>query len=249
MPNDHIVTSYDKELENLRSSIARMGGLAETQIAGAVDALFKRSAERAEQVVEADKALDDLEIAIERDAISILARRQPMASDLREIVSALKMSSVLERIGDYSKNIAKRVTAINESDNFRIVRTVGDMAHLVQKMLKDVLDAYIDQDAVKAMDVWERDAPVDELYNSLFRELLTKTDTVVLHADFAQRLPRWHLGQFAVEIWKSAPGNQHFGPRARRLKFQSVGDKILKKLPHLSRVRLNHRQPSRRYAG
>jgi phosphate transport system protein len=173
MPNDHIVSSYDKELENLRSSIARMGGLAETQIAGAVDALFKRSAERAEQVVDADKTLDDLEIAIERDAISILARRQPMASDLREIVSALKMSSILERIGDYSKNIAKRVTAINESDNFRIVRTVGDMAHLVQKMLKDVLDAYIDQDAVKAMDVWERDAPVDELYNSLFRELLT----------------------------------------------------------------------------
>jgi phosphate transport system protein len=173
MPNDHIVSSYDKELENLRSSIARMGGLAETQIAGAVDALFKRSAERAEQVVAADKALDDLEIAIERDAISILARRQPMASDLREIVSALKMSSILERIGDYSKNIAKRVTAINESDNFRIVRTVGDMAHLVQKMLKDVLDAYIDQDEVKAMDVWERDAPVDELYNSLFRELLT----------------------------------------------------------------------------
>jgi phosphate transport system protein len=173
MPNDHIVTSYDKELENLRSSIARMGGLAETQIAGAVDALFKRSAERAQQVVEADKALDDLEIAIEKDAISILARRQPMATDLREIVSALKMSSILERIGDYSKNIAKRVTAINETDNFRIVRTVGDMAHLVQKMLKDVLDAYIDQDAVKAMDVWERDAPVDELYNSLFRELLT----------------------------------------------------------------------------
>jgi phosphate transport system protein len=173
MSKDHIVSSYDKELEGLRSSIARMGGLAETQIANAVDALFKRSAERAMQVVEADKALDTLEIAIEKEAVSLLARRQPMASDLREIVSALKMSSVLERIGDYSKNIAKRVTAINETDNFRIVRTVGDMAHTVQKMLKDVLDAYIDQDEVKALDVWERDASVDELYNSLFRELLT----------------------------------------------------------------------------
>lgn len=173
MTNDHIVAAYDKELENLRSSIARMGGLAETQIAGAVDALFKRSAERAAHVVEADNALDALEIAIEKEAISVLARRQPMASDLREIVSALKMSSILERIGDYSKNIAKRVTAINEAENFRIVRTVGDMAHLVQKMLKDVLDAYIDLDEAKALDVWERDAAVDELYNSLFRELLT----------------------------------------------------------------------------
>ncbi|MEN3950706.1 phosphate signaling complex protein PhoU [Iodidimonas sp. SYSU 1G8] len=173
MTNDHIVSAYDKELENLRSSIARMGGLAETQIAGAVDALFKRSAERGAQVVEGDKALDVLEIAIEKEAISVLARRQPMASDLREIVSALKMSSILERIGDYAKNIAKRVTAINEAENFRIVRTVGDMAHLVQKMLKDVLDAYIDLDDAKALDVWERDAAVDELYNSLFRELLT----------------------------------------------------------------------------
>ncbi|MBI1181841.1 MAG: phosphate signaling complex protein PhoU [Alphaproteobacteria bacterium] len=173
MPKDHTVSAYDKELENLRSSIARMGGLAEAQIAGAVDALFKRSSDRSAQVVAADKSLDSLELSIEKDAISLLARRQPMASDLREIVSALKMSSILERIGDYSKNIAKRVGAISDAQNFRVVRTVGDMAHLVQKMLKDVLDAYIDQDEVKALDVWERDTAVDELYNSLFRELLT----------------------------------------------------------------------------
>jgi phosphate transport system protein len=173
MSKDHTVSAYDKELENLRSSIARMGGLAEAQIAGAIDALFKRSADRAAQIVAGDQALDSLEIAIEKDAISILARRQPMASDLREIVSALKMSSILERIGDYAKNIAKRITAISDAQNVRIVRTVGDMAHLVQKMLKDVLDAYIDQDDVKALDVWERDTAVDDLYNSLFRELLT----------------------------------------------------------------------------
>jgi phosphate transport system protein len=173
MSKDHTVSAYDKELENLRSSIARMGGLAEAQIAGSIDALFKRSADRAAQIVAGDQALDSLEIAIEKDAISILARRQPMASDLREIVSALKMSSILERIGDYAKNIAKRITAISDAQNVRIVRTVGDMAHLVQKMLKDVLDAYIDQDDVKALDVWERDTAVDDLYNSLFRELLT----------------------------------------------------------------------------
>ena len=173
MSKDHTVSAYDKELENLRSSIARMGGLAEAQIAGSIDALFKRSADRAAQIVAGDQALDNLEIAIEKDAISILARRQPMASDLREIVSALKMSSILERVGDYAKNIAKRVTAISDAQNVRIVRTVGDMAHLVQKMLKDVLDAYIDQDDAKALDVWERDTAVDDLYNSLFRELLT----------------------------------------------------------------------------
>lgn len=173
MSNDHIVASYDKELEHLRSSIARMGGLAEAQIAGAIDALYKRNADAAARIIEADKELDDLEAQIEKDAISALARRQPMATDLREIVSALKMSNILERVGDYSKNIAKRVSAIAESDNFRVVRTVGDMAHLVQKMLKDALDAYIDLDDAKALDVWERDEAVDELYNSLFRELLT----------------------------------------------------------------------------
>ncbi|MFN3233341.1 MAG: phosphate signaling complex protein PhoU [Alphaproteobacteria bacterium] len=173
MSKDHTVASYDKELEVLRSAIARMGGLAEAQIAGSIDALYKRSEEAAGRVIAADDELDRIELTIEKDAIATLAKRQPMASDLREIVSALKMSSILERIGDYSKNIAKRVSAISESDSVRVVRTVGDMAHIVQKMLKDVLDAYIDLDADKALDVWERDEAVDELYNSLFRELLT----------------------------------------------------------------------------
>ena len=173
MSKDHIVTAYDKELEHLRSSIARMGGLAEAQIAGAIDTLYKRDSEAAAEIIAADLELEDLELKIEKEAITALAKRQPMATDLREIVSALKMSSILERIGDYAKNIAKRVNAISETDNFRVVRTVGDMAHLVQKMLKDVLDAYIDFDDAKALDVWERDAAVDELYNSLFRELLT----------------------------------------------------------------------------
>ncbi len=173
MSKDHTVAAYDKELEVLRSAIARMGGLAEAQIAGSIDALYKRSEEAASQIVRADDELDKIELSIEKDAITLLAKRQPMASDLREVVSALKMSSILERIGDYAKNVAKRVSAITEGDNMRIVRTVGDMAHIVQKMLKDVLDAYIDLDDAKALDVWERDEAVDELYNSLFRELLT----------------------------------------------------------------------------
>ncbi|MDX1580939.1 MAG: phosphate signaling complex protein PhoU [Alphaproteobacteria bacterium] len=173
MSREHIISAYDKELEDLRSKIARMGGLAEAQIAGAVDALYTRSDEKAERVIRADAEIDALEMAVEKEAVAVLARRQPMASDLREIISALKMSSILERIGDYAKNIAKRVTALRDTENIRIVRPVGEMAYLVQKMLKDALDAYIDLDDEKAVEVWHRDEAVDELYNSLFRELLT----------------------------------------------------------------------------
>lgn len=173
MSRDHTVSAYDRELEDLRSTIARMGGLAEAQIAGAVDALYKRDPEAAKLIIAADKELDELEVEVERKAIASVARRQPMADDLREIIGALKMSSELERVGDYAKNIAKRVLAIAEADRVDISRSIADMALIVQKMLKDVLDAYIDHDAAKAVDVWERDESVDELYNSLFRELLT----------------------------------------------------------------------------
>lgn len=173
MPRDHTVSAYDRELEDLRSTIARMGGLAEAHISGAVDALYKRDVEAAKLIIAADKELDGLEVEIERKVIASVVRRQPMANDLREIIGALKMSSELERIGDYAKNIAKRVHAIAEVDRVDISRSIADMAIIVQKMLKDVLDAYIDHDAGKAVDVWERDESVDELYNSLFRELLT----------------------------------------------------------------------------
>ena len=172
MPTDHIVTSYDKELESLRATIARMGGIAENQISAAIDALYKRDQEAAKIVIAADQQLDDLEMQLEHDVITLLAKRQPMAADLRATVSALKMSSDIERIGDYAKNIAKRTEAI-ASGNLRIVRTIGDMALLVQRMLKGLLDAYVEYDADKAYDVWASDQAVDELNNSMFRELLT----------------------------------------------------------------------------
>lgn len=173
MAGDHTVTAYDRELEDLRSTIARMGGLAEAQLAAAIDALYKRDTEAAGAVVKADKEIDELESETEKKAIASLVRRQPMADDLREIIAALKMSSEVERVGDYAKNIAKRVVAITETDRVKISRSIADMGQIVQKMLKDVLDAYIDHDAQKAIGVWERDEAVDELYNSLFRELLT----------------------------------------------------------------------------
>ena len=173
MAGDHTVTAYDRELEDLRSTIARMGGLAEAQLAAAIDALYKRDTEAAGAVIKADKEIDALESEAEKKAIASLVKRQPMADDLREIVAALKMSSEIERVGDYAKNIAKRVSAITEADRVTISRSIADMGQIVQKMLKDVLDAYIDHDVDKAMGVWERDEAVDELYNSLFRELLT----------------------------------------------------------------------------
>jgi len=173
MAGDHTVTAYDRELEDLRSTIARMGGLAEAQLAAAIDALYKRDTEAASAVIKADKEIDALESEAEKKAIASLVKRQPMADDLREIVAALKMSSEIERVGDYAKNIAKRVSAITEADRVTISRSIADMGQIVQKMLKDVLDAYIDHDVDKAMGVWERDEAVDELYNSLFRELLT----------------------------------------------------------------------------
>ena len=172
MSKDHTVSSYDEELEALRSHVTQMGGLVEAQVANSIDALYRRDLNAARQVIEADQKIDDLEMQIEKDAVTTLAKRQPMAGDLRAIISALKMSSELERIGDYAKNIAKRVTAVSSSE-IRIVRTIASMALLVQKMLKDMLDAYVDEDEVKALDVWERDEAVDELYNSMFRELLT----------------------------------------------------------------------------
>jgi phosphate transport system protein len=192
MVSGHTVSAYDKELDGLRSLIAQMGGLAEAQITNSIDALYKRNPDLAQQVIDADRELDSLELQLEKDAVATLAKRQPMALDLRAIIAALKMSGEIERIGDYSKNIAKRVKALDDTD-IRIVRGIRDMALLVQKMLKDMLDAYVEQDDEMALDVLGRDEAVDELYNSIFRELLTymmedpRTITAVTHLLFVAK--------------------------------------------------------------
>jgi phosphate transport system protein len=169
----HTVKSYDEDLQQLRSLIAQMGGIAETQIMGAIDALQRRDSEMALRIVAADKALDLLEAETEQLAIRIIALRAPMADDLRDIVSALKISALLERIGDYAKNIAKRTTVLAQSTIIEPVAIVPEMGRLVAQMVKNVLDAYVGRDAVKARHVWESDKAVDDLYNSLFRSLLT----------------------------------------------------------------------------
>ena len=170
----HIVSSYDNDLENLRRSISEMGGIAEKMTAEATDALVRRDADLAQAVIGADKRLDALQKDIEERSVLLIARRQPMAIDLRETISAIRVSGDLERIGDLAKNVAKRVTAISDqSPAQKIVLGVRHMSDLAEAQLKDVLDAYASRDTRAAHDVWERDGEIDALYNSLFRELLT----------------------------------------------------------------------------
>ncbi|MCJ2109256.1 phosphate signaling complex protein PhoU [Methylobacterium sp. E-041] len=170
----HIVTSYDTDLEDLRRSISEMGGVAEKMMTEATDALVRRDTQLAQAVIVADKRLDTLQREIEERAVLLIARRQPMAIDLRETISAIRVSGDLERIGDLAKNIAKRVVAISDQAQAqKIVLGVQHMSDLVQEQLKDVLDAYASRDVNAAHNVWERDGEIDALYNSLFRELLT----------------------------------------------------------------------------
>jgi phosphate transport system protein len=172
--SSHIVTSYDQELQNLRRSIAEMGGIAEKMVADSGQALLRRDASLAQSVIAVDARLDGLQREIEEKAILLIARRQPMAIDLRETISAIRVSGDLERIGDLAKNVAKRVVAIADQVQLqKIVVGVEHMNELVQGQLKDVLDAYATQDTVVALDVWARDGGIDALYTSLFRELLT----------------------------------------------------------------------------
>ncbi len=170
---DHIVKSYDEDLTHLNDMIARMGGLAETQIAEAIDSLVRRDDELAQKVIDGDSKVDKLERDVDEMTVRLFALRQPMASDLRNIIAALKISSDLERIADYATNVAKRALALSQIAPVKPLHTIPRMGLMVQAMIKDVLDAYVERDPEKAIEVWYRDAEVDEMYISLFRELLT----------------------------------------------------------------------------
>jgi phosphate transport system protein len=167
-------TAFGHELQGLSRMVAEMGGLAERQIVEAIDALSKRDRERARQVIAADAAIDAMQRGIEERAVEIIARRQPGASDLREVIGILRIANELERIGDLAKNIGKRVGAVHkEHMPSRSMRGVSHMAILMLAQLRDVLDSFANRDLAKAIEVWERDQDVDRLYTSLFRELLT----------------------------------------------------------------------------
>jgi phosphate transport system protein len=173
MASEHITKAYDDELHRLNNTIAEMGGLAESQLGAAIEAVVKRDAELAAHVVEGDNRVDELERDVDNLAVRLLALRQPVARDLREIFAALKIASDLERIADYAANIAKRSIALSQTPPVRPVYALPRMAHFAQVLIKDVLDAYVDRDADKAYAVWMRDAELDDMYSSLFRELLT----------------------------------------------------------------------------
>src|SRR5262244_2703771 len=171
---DHTMKAFDTDLQDLSRMVAEMGGLAEKQVAESVDALAKRDTALAQRVAMADANIDALQLEIEEKAVLTIARRQPMAVDLRDVVGALRLANDLERIGDLAKNIAKRVIALNgDFPPQRLIRGVEHLADLVLEQLKDVLDAYAQRDLDKAILVWRGDDKIDAMYTSVFRELLT----------------------------------------------------------------------------
>ncbi|WP_293943443.1 phosphate signaling complex protein PhoU [Sphingomonas sp.] len=175
MPNTagHTLKAFDEDLDRLRALISQMGGLAEHAIRESMRCLVQRDLEGALRIVENDKKLDALEVETERRAIQILALRAPMAGDLRDVVAALKISSVVERIGDYAKNIAKRVPLLENSGAVETLSLLPEMARIATEMVHDVLTAFVERDADAAVRVCERDHAVDDFYNSIFRTLLT----------------------------------------------------------------------------
>jgi phosphate transport system protein len=171
---EHIVSSFDAELEALRATIAEMGGIAEQMLGDAVTALVRRDAALAQTAIATDARLDTLQRGVEERAVLTIARRQPLAADLRDVVSVIRIAGDIERIGDLAKNCAKRTLAITEGFQVqKIVVGVQNMCDLAMEQLKDVLDAYAARDLERALDVWQRDGAIDALYTSLFRELLT----------------------------------------------------------------------------
>jgi phosphate transport system protein len=172
---EHIVRSYDADLQALRRLIAEMGGISERMLGDSTVALVRGDTVLAQKVVITDPRLDALQREIEEKAVFTIARRQPLANDLREIISAIRLASDIERVGDLAKNIAKRAIAIagQFQQPQKAVVGIEHMSRMVQAQLKDVLDAYAHNDEIQAHEVWNRDGQIDALYTSLFRELLT----------------------------------------------------------------------------
>ena len=218
----HTIKAFDEELDQLRATIAEMGGLAEAAIREAMDALIRRDQDAAAEVVRRDKKIDALEAEIERQAVQIIALRAPMADDLRSVVAALKIAGVVERIGDYAKNIAKRVPSVEDS-KIRPLSLLPEMARIAGEMVHNVLDAFAQRDAAKAEAVVARDAAVDDFYNSIFRSLLTHmmenphNITPATHLLFvAKNLERIgdHATNVAEMVYFAATG-EHLGDRTK----------------------------------
>ena len=231
MTDSHIVSSFDRDLADLNQLVARLGGLAEQQFAAAIDALENRDASSIDAIVAGDSELDQLEQDLNDRAIEVIATRAPMATDLRSILSAVKIASVLERVGDYAKNIAKRShVIINEETNRSDTISLARIADIVQGMLGQALDAYATGNAEQAMAVWERDQEVDELYSSLHSDLLTVIANGVEQASvsshflfIAKNIERIgdHTTAVAEQVYFQVNGSM---PADERPKVDIVGD-------------------------
>lgn len=173
MALEHTVKAFDEDITRLRGLIAEMGGLAEVSIGEAMDALVKGSDELAQAVIGRDKQIDALESEVDKLAVRVIALRAPMADDLREVIAALKIAGVIERIGDYAKNIAKRTGQIEGRKKFEPLTLIPAMAEVAAEMVHDVLTAYAARDPHLAREVIERDVKVDAFYNSIFRNLVS----------------------------------------------------------------------------
>ena len=215
---EHTVRSYGEELRRLREMVARMGGLAERQVADAVTALVRRDAELASEVIGRDAEIDTLEREIEEFCIRLLALRQPVGPDLRLVIASLKIIHAIERIGDYARNAAKRSVVLAQQPPLGSLNGFQRMARLVQENLKGAMDALVNDDAARADEVWANDQPVDEVYNGIFREMLTfmmedpRNITAATHLLFvAKNLER--IGDHATNIAETV----HYAVRGQPL--------------------------------
>jgi phosphate transport system protein len=174
MASEHTLKRFDEELERLNATINEMGGLTESQFAKALTAVRDNDTQQAEEVIAADARVDALDQAVQEQTVQLLALRQPMAVDLRVVLSSIKIAAALERIADYAKNTAKRGIVLSQgTPPAAAVAGIDRLGRLVRAALKDVLDAFADDDVEKAHDVWNRDEEIDQVYTGLFRELLT----------------------------------------------------------------------------
>ena len=223
MASQHIVTSFEDELQGLARSIAEMGGRSEQIVERAITALLRGNTELAREVIDSDKMVDALHRQIEESAIVLIARRQPMAQDLREAIAAIRIANDVERIGDLGKNIATRAVAI-KNDLFPQKLRVGveHLAELGLRQVKKVLDAYAARDVEKAREVCQQDQEIDAVYTSLFRELLTymiedpRNITMCIHLLFcAKNLERIgdHATNIAETVYYLITGDQWDEPR------------------------------------
>ena len=222
--SEHILRSYDEELGRLKGEIARMGEIAVAQIAAAMDVIERRDSRAAERVIANDDAIDQLEASVSNDVLMLLAKRQPMPRDLREVMAALRIASDIERIGDYAANLAKRSIALNLTAAIPPVHNLPTLAETASEMLTDVLKAYRIGDEKMARIVWDRDVDLDSLYTSLFRESLTymmedaRNITPATHVLFmAKNIERIgdHVTNIAENIWFLVTGQSLDTPRRK----------------------------------